>query len=89
MIPNECRLDIFIDERLQALAIVIERGFDRLPAESMCQLVCSGLALNYKNLMYAAHPQVVKSLEAKLRQIDGVYVNEYPPEIQAELDSAD
>lgn len=49
------------------------------------QIFGVGYAAQYKNITAAAHPELVKALEIKLNELEGVYVNCYPPEMEADL----
>ena len=88
MIPVENRLDIYVSEDIPCILQKIEATLRQLESQSACQHVLTGYSLKYKNFKYAAHPQLVKDLERQLKPINGVYVNAYPPEIEAELAEA-
>jgi len=51
------------------------------------QIFGVGYAAQYKNFTAAAHPVLVQVLKIKLNDLEGVYVNCYPPEIAADLQS--
>lgn len=86
MIPENCRLDIYMDNfRPTAEESVSE--ILASPTDLNWTLIACGLALNYTNFMIAADPALVAAWKPQLKQIPGVYVNEYPPEIQAKIDA--
>ena len=85
MIPAKNRLDIYVSERNPFILQKVEGALIQLEAQGFCQHILTGYVRTYKNFAYAAHPQLIKDIEHKLGQIQGVYVNASPPEIEAEL----
>jgi hypothetical protein len=84
-IPKNCRIDLYFpaddrDKRHQVQSIIN----DTLAAFNYT-LIASGYALHYQNFMLAAEPEGVQRLKAALAPIEGVYFNEYPPEILREM----
>jgi len=86
MIPVENRLDIFIDARLATPLTLLRLALAEAQGRFNYTFMGAGFALHYKNMMFAADPLLVKSLEQKFKESDHIYVNEYPPELQAEMD---
>lgn len=87
MIPVENRLDIFVDARLATPLTLLKLALAEAQGKFNYTFMGSGLALHYKNILFAADPQLVQSLERKFKDSDHIYVNEYPPEIQAEMEA--
>ena len=51
-------------------------------------IVCDGYALNYRNFLLTAPGWgVLVKMKQELRPLEGVYFDEYPPEVQAEMES--
>ncbi|MEM1279916.1 MAG: hypothetical protein AAGG53_07890 [Cyanobacteria bacterium P01_H01_bin.152] len=87
MIPEACRLDIFIDDRNPKLRILVEAFLAQCSRIAPLQILGNGYALHYKNIMAAGHPRLVQDIVTALNKYEGVYVNENPLELQAELDT--
>ena len=85
MIPQECRLDIYVDENVPGRVAQVEYVLAGAARLAPLQIFGVGYAAQYKNITAAAHPELVKALETKLNDLEGVYVNSYPPELEAEL----
>lgn len=87
MIPEESRLDIYIDENVPGRVAQVESVLAGSAQLAPLQIFGVGYAAQYKNLTAAAHPELVKALESRLNDLEGVYVNCYPPEIATDLQS--
>jgi hypothetical protein len=87
MIPEESRLDIYIDEAVPGRVAQVESVLAGSAQLAPLQIFGVGYAAQYKNLTAAAHPELVKAQESRLNELEGVYVNCYPPEIEADLQS--
>ena len=87
MIPVENRLDIFVHAQSATALTLLRLALAEAQGKLNYTFMGSGLALHYQNFMIAADPQLVKSLEQKFKDSEDIYVNEYPPEIQAEMDA--
>lgn len=85
MIPEDCRLDIYVDETLLQRVAQVERVLTGFADLGHLQILETGYALKYQNIMATAPPELVKALEAKLNDLEGVYVNRQPPEVEADL----
>lgn len=85
MIPKECQLDIFVRESSPETVQIVETLLASVAKLAPLKVLGFGYALTYKNIMAAADPQTVREITAELTKHDGVYVNEYPPEILAEM----
>jgi hypothetical protein len=85
VIPKECRLDIYIDENVPDRVAQIEYVLAGSAQLAPLQIFGVGYAAQYKNITAAAHPELVKALESRLNELEGVYVNCYPPELEAEI----
>lgn|GEM_PF-2261145 len=85
MIPEECRLDIYVDENVPGRVTQVEYVLAGAARLAPLQIFGVGYAAQYKNITAAAHPELVKALETRLNDLEGVYVNGYPPELEAEL----
>lgn len=87
MIPENCRLDIYVDENNPRSLTKVLTILAKPPVEGNFTLIGSGYALNYKNLMMAAAPELATAWTSQLKEVEEVYVNQYPPEIQAQIDA--
>jgi hypothetical protein len=87
VIPKECRLDIYIDETIPDRVTQIEYVLAGSAQLAPLQIFGVGYAAQYKNITAAAHPALVNALESRLNALEGVFVNCYPPEIEADLQS--
>jgi len=85
MIPEESRLDIYIDENVPGRVAQVESVLAGAAQLAPLQNFGAGYAAQYKNIIAAAHPELVKALESRLNDLEGVYVNCYPPELEADL----
>jgi len=77
------KLDVWISERLPEVYRKLKFGFESVDG---INLLCNGIAPGYWNLFAACHPALYEQVIKRISGVDGVYVNEYPPEIQSEID---
>ena len=76
------KLDVWVDESVEGLADRFEHGILNAPPEFGLRILGVGFALSYKNFMVVAPSfAIVEALKKQFSTIDGVWVNEYPPEV--------
>lgn len=78
MINNRHKLDLYVlEENAPDLPI------DHILQKHQVKIIGKGFALNYINIFGSATTAAIDELKA----LPNVHVNQYPPEIQADIDS--
>lgn len=75
MIPEACRLDIYVDENVPGRVAQVEYVLAGSAQLAPLQILGLGYAAQYKNITAAAHPELVKALETKLNELEDVFLN--------------
>lgn len=84
-VENELKkLDVWVSERLPAIREQLKHGFVVVPG---IQLLAEGIGPGYWNLFAAVHPAIYQQVLDRITGVEGVYVNELPPELQAAMDA--